>query len=94
MRLLKFLCNLGVHRWRGDEDSIAKRYRHNTWWNKTQNRLDGPRALTQTCKRCGKKRKWSFNRGKWRDHAEGAGARRDTSASWQIKPATNEQPDT
>ena len=86
MRLFGFLCNLGLHGWRGDRESVAKRYRHNTWWDKTQNRLDGPRALAQTCKRCGKKRKWSFNRGRWREHSEADDARQDTSAAWHIKP--------
>ncbi len=83
MRLFGFLCNVGIHQWRGDAESIAKRYRHNTFWDKTQNRLDGPRALAQTCKRCGRKRKWSFNRGKWRDHHEEDEAVVDTSAAWR-----------
>lgn len=82
---LGYLCNVGLHSWRGDVESIAKRYRHNTWWDKTQNRLDNPRALTQTCKRCGRKRKWSFNRGCWREHVEQDPS--DTSAAWEPEPA-------
>jgi len=86
MRLLGFLCNLGLHRWRGDVDSIAKRYRHNTWWDKTKNHLGSPRALMQTCSCCGKKRKWSFNRGKWRDHNDKLPTV-DTSAAWNLQSA-------
>lgn len=88
MRILGFFCNVGLHRWRGDVDSIAKRYRHNTWWDKTKNHLGSPRALMQTCKCCGRKRKWSFNRGKWRHYDEREEGSANTSAAWQVQPVS------
>lgn len=85
MHLLRWLCGLRLHAWRGDPDSIAKRYQHNTWLNKTKNKLSSPRALVQTCKRCGKRRVWSFHRGTWRA-ARPSDEPVDTSKAYQLQP--------
>ena len=92
MSLLRCLCCVRLHKWRGDENSIAKRYRHNTFWDKTTNVLDSPRAIIQTCQRCGKKRIWSFNRGTWKPYCPIEGQRRDTSVAWQVVGAEPTEP--
>ena len=83
MSFSSFLCHIGLHRWRSESE--AKRYRHNTYWNKTQNRLDAAKPLIKVCTKCGTKRIWSFNRGKWRKYEERE--RVDTSAAWNVEPA-------
>ncbi len=82
--MLRVLCSVRLHKWRGEEDSVAKRYRHNTFWDKTNNKLDKPRAIVQTCARCGKKRIWSFNRGCWKPYNPTAPEVTDTSAAWEV----------
>jgi hypothetical protein len=86
MVVFRIFCLLGLHRWRGEADSIAKRYRHNTFWDKTNNRLDSPRALAQTCRCCGKRRVWSFRRGTWRSDHRHLFEQVDTSAAWRVEP--------
>ena len=50
MSFSSFLCHIGLHRWRSESE--AKRYRHNTYWNKTQNRLDAAKPLIKVCTQC------------------------------------------
>jgi hypothetical protein len=86
MKLFRWLCKFKMHAWRNDQASVAKRYRHNTWRNKTKNHLGNPRALSQTCKRCGRHRVWSFNRGTWRVADRLGGEARDNSAAYELDP--------
>lgn len=85
MHLLRWLCWLRWHAYRGDPDSVARRYQHNTWFDKSNNKLGSPRALTQTCRRCGKRRVWSFRRGTWRTAAESEASAVDTSAAYNVE---------
>ncbi len=91
MSMLRILCSVNLHKWRDEEDSVAKRYRHNTFWDKTTNKLDSPRAMVQTCARCGIKRMWSLNRGCWKPFTPIDPEVTDTSAAWEVVSAERDE---